>query len=151
MVGIGSPELAASSDRLASPPVSASRSSSSKARRSDCTLPSRAAFSSATRILLTLSFRYAETIVRDIKTYGRPLECGMSEVQVLGGTVEGAERVLSKEALEFLAGLHDNFAARRDELLAARGKRREEAKRTGRLDFLPETKQVRESEWRVAE
>jgi malate synthase len=75
----------------------------------------------------------------------------MSEVQVLGGKVDEAERVLTPQALEFLAGLHDNFAARRDELLAARGKRREEAKRTGRLDFLPETRQVRESDWRVAE
>ncbi|WP_027946321.1 malate synthase A [Amycolatopsis taiwanensis] len=75
----------------------------------------------------------------------------MSEVQVVGGSTERGDEILTKGALEFLAGLHDNFAARRDELLLARGKRREEAKRTGRLDFLPETKQVRESEWRVAE
>jgi malate synthase len=75
----------------------------------------------------------------------------MSEVQVVGGKVDTAERVLTPEALEFLAGLHDNFAARRDELVQARGKRREEAKRTGRLDFLPETKEIRESEWQVAE
>ena len=75
----------------------------------------------------------------------------MSEVQVLGGKVEGTDEILTPEALAFLAGLHDNFAARRDELLQARAKRREEAKRTGRLDFLPETQQVRESEWQVAE
>jgi malate synthase len=75
----------------------------------------------------------------------------MSEVQVVGGSVDGVDRVLTPEALEFLAGLHDNFAARRDELLEARGRRREEAKRTQRLDFLPETRKIRESEWRVAE
>ncbi|MTD55328.1 malate synthase A [Amycolatopsis pithecellobii] len=74
----------------------------------------------------------------------------MSEAQVLGGSVERGDEILTREALEFLAGLHDNFAARRDELLRARGKRREEAKRTGRLDFLPDTKEIREGDWRVA-
>ncbi|WP_158888924.1 malate synthase A [Amycolatopsis anabasis] len=75
----------------------------------------------------------------------------MSEVQVLGGSVERGDEILTPEALEFLAGLHDAFAARRDELLEARKARREEAKRTGKLDFLPETKEIRESEWQVAE
>ncbi|MFI5609282.1 malate synthase A [Amycolatopsis sp. NPDC051903] len=75
----------------------------------------------------------------------------MSEVQVLGGSVDRGDEVLTPEALAFLAGLHDAFAARRDELLVARGKRREEARTTGRLDFLPETKEIREGEWQVAE
>jgi len=75
----------------------------------------------------------------------------MSEVQVLGAKVDGTEHILTPEALEFLAGLHDNFATRRDELLQARVQKREQAKRTGRLDFLPETKEIRESEWQVAE
>jgi malate synthase len=75
----------------------------------------------------------------------------MVQVQVLGDSVERGEEVLTPEALEFLGGLHAKFAARRDELLLARGKRREEAKRTGKLDFLPETREVRESAWKVAE
>jgi malate synthase len=74
----------------------------------------------------------------------------MAKVQVLGGSVERDDEILTPEALEFLGGLHDAFAARRDELLDARGKRREEAKRTGKLDFLPETREIRESEWQVA-
>ncbi|MER6759206.1 MULTISPECIES: malate synthase A [Amycolatopsis] len=74
----------------------------------------------------------------------------MSEVQVLGGSVERGDEILTPEALAFVAGLHDEYAARRDELLVARGKRREEARTTGRLDFLAETKQVRESDWQVA-
>ncbi|RJQ78330.1 malate synthase A [Amycolatopsis panacis] len=74
----------------------------------------------------------------------------MSEAQVLGGSVERGDEILTPEALAFVAGLHDVFAARRDELLAARGKRREEARTTGRLDFLPETKEIRESDWQVA-
>ncbi|MGA6168411.1 malate synthase A [Amycolatopsis magusensis] len=75
----------------------------------------------------------------------------MSEVRVLGDSVEGSDEILTPEALEFLAGLHSAFAARRDELIEARRARREEAARTGKLDFLPETQQVRESEWKVAD
>ncbi|PXY27105.1 malate synthase A [Prauserella muralis] len=75
----------------------------------------------------------------------------MSEVRVVGDAVERGDEVLTPEALRFLGGLHDAFAATRDKLLEARAQRREEAKRTGRLDFLPETREIRESEWQVAE
>jgi len=64
--------------------------------------------------------------------------------------IERAEEILTPEALAFVEALHERFADRRDELLAARGARREEAARTGRLDFLPATREVRESEWQVA-
>jgi malate synthase len=74
----------------------------------------------------------------------------MVDIQVLGGSVERSEEILTPDALEFLASLHERFAGRRDELLAARAARREEASRTGRLDFLPETRDIRESDWRVA-
>ncbi|MEU4519809.1 malate synthase A [Amycolatopsis sp. NPDC024027] len=73
-----------------------------------------------------------------------------SEVQVLGDPVERGDEILTPEALAFLAGLHDAFAGRRDELLKARGQRREEARTTGRLDFLPETEEIREGDWQVA-
>ncbi|MET8854133.1 malate synthase A [Amycolatopsis sp. NPDC004625] len=73
-----------------------------------------------------------------------------SEVQVLGDPVERGDEILTPEALAFLAGLHDAFAGRRDELLQARSKRREEARTTGKLDFLPETKEIREGDWQVA-
>jgi malate synthase len=73
-----------------------------------------------------------------------------SEVQVLGDPVERGDEILTPDALAFLAGLHDAFAGRRDELLKARGKRREEARTTGRLDFLPETEEIREGDWQVA-
>jgi malate synthase len=75
----------------------------------------------------------------------------MVDIQVLGGSVERSEEILTPDALAFLAGLHERFADRRDELVAARGARRAEASRTGRLDFLTETREVRESDWRVAE
>ncbi|MEU3271697.1 malate synthase A [Saccharomonospora sp. NPDC006951] len=75
----------------------------------------------------------------------------MSDVRVLGGAVERGDEVLTPEALQFLGGLHDAFAATRDTLLAARAERRDEAKRTGKLDFLRDTAHIRESEWQVAE
>ena len=64
--------------------------------------------------------------------------------------IDRAEEILTPEALAFVEALHERFTGRRDELLGARGQRREEAARTGRLDFLPETREVRESEWQVA-
>lgn len=64
--------------------------------------------------------------------------------------VEGGEEILSPEALAFVEELHHRFDARRLELLEARAVRREAVAKTGRLDFLPETREVRESEWRVA-
>lgn len=72
-------------------------------------------------------------------------------VQVLGGPVERGDEILTAEALEFVAGLQRKFGARRDELLARRKERRAEAARNGRLDFLEETREIRESDWQVAE
>jgi len=75
----------------------------------------------------------------------------MAEIQVVGPPVERGEEILTEEALGFVGHLHEQFAKRRDELLAARVQRRLEASRTGRLDFLPSTADVRDGEWRVAE
>jgi malate synthase len=75
----------------------------------------------------------------------------MVDIQVRGGQVERAEEILTPEALAFVGDLHAHFASRRDELVAARADRQAEAARTGRLDFLAETAEVRESDWRVAE
>jgi malate synthase len=58
--------------------------------------------------------------------------------------------ILTPEALAFLAGLHRKFGARRKELLAAR-KARQARFDAGELpDFLPETKAVRDGDWKVA-
>ncbi|MBX6356810.1 MAG: malate synthase A [Micromonosporaceae bacterium] len=55
--------------------------------------------------------------------------------------------VLTPEARQFVVDLQRRFGGRRTELLARRAQRRA----SGRpLDFLPETRQVREAEWRVA-
>jgi malate synthase len=57
--------------------------------------------------------------------------------------------VLTDEALGFLASLHERFAARRDELLAART-RRAASIAAGGLGFLAETEAIRSGDWAVA-
>jgi malate synthase len=59
--------------------------------------------------------------------------------------------VLTPEALAFLAELHGRFDARRRRLLAARRERRAALAAGGSLEFLPETREIREdSSWRAA-
>jgi malate synthase len=60
--------------------------------------------------------------------------------------------VLSADALAFVAELHRRFEPRRRELLAARRERDRELRAGGTLDFLPETREIREDDsWRVPE
>ncbi|GAA1389580.1 malate synthase A [Kitasatospora putterlickiae] len=72
-------------------------------------------------------------------------------VTVAGPHVHRSEEVLTPGAVAFVAGLHRAFEGRRRELLAARGARRAEIARTGVLDFLPGTADVRAGDWKVAE
>jgi len=58
--------------------------------------------------------------------------------------------ILSPAAIEFLADLQRQFGARRKELLAARVVRQARLDAGERPDFLPETKHIRESQWRCA-
>jgi malate synthase len=60
------------------------------------------------------------------------------------------DAILEPGALQFLAGLHNRFEARRQELLAARRERGAALLAGGTLDFLPETKEIREGDWQVA-
>jgi malate synthase len=61
-----------------------------------------------------------------------------------------AESVLTDDAVEFLTELEGRFGPRRRQLLDARHERAKRL-RDGELpDFLPETKHIREGDWRVA-
>jgi malate synthase len=57
--------------------------------------------------------------------------------------------ILSAEALGFLAALHRRFNPRRRELLQAREERQAAIDAGATLDFLPETREIREEAWRV--
>ncbi|MFJ9456791.1 malate synthase A [Kitasatospora sp. NPDC101447] len=74
-----------------------------------------------------------------------------SRIEVLGAHEDRFDEILTPEALAFLARLHDRFADRRAELLAERGRRAAALAAGATLDFLPETRAVREDRtWRVA-
>ncbi len=65
--------------------------------------------------------------------------------------VDRAEEILTPAALAFLERLHHRFAQRRDELLATRTEQRAAAASSGRLDFRPDTRDIREADWTVTE
>ena len=64
--------------------------------------------------------------------------------------VSRAGEILTPEALAFIEELHQRFAATRAGLLKARVVKREQVARTGKLDFLPETADIRSGDWKVA-
>jgi len=72
-------------------------------------------------------------------------------ISIAGLPAQRAAEILSPEALEFVALLQREFEPRRRELLAARAERWQRLKDGELPDFLPETRSVRESEWRVPE
>ena len=74
----------------------------------------------------------------------------MADLKVTGAAVDRGDEVLTPQALAFVADLQETFGSRRDELLARRLDRRPDIASTGRLDFLPATKEIREADWTVA-
>ena len=83
------------------------------------------------------------------RSAGGPVVSGAS-VRHAGLDERSRTEILSPDAVAFVAELHARFGPRRRELLAARRERRDALRRGGTLDFLPETRDVREADWRVA-
>ncbi|HNP05165.1 MAG TPA: malate synthase A, partial [Rhodocyclaceae bacterium] len=71
-------------------------------------------------------------------------------VQITAPVKPEWESILTPAALEFVAKLHRAFEARRQELLKARVARQARIDAGEMPDFLPETKHVREGDWKVA-
>jgi malate synthase len=81
-------------------------------------------------------------------TPGREIGAGVVVVAPPSG---GADRILTGEAAAFLARLERAFGSRREELLHARGARQADLDAGAGLDFLPQTRAVRDdASWRVA-
>ncbi len=81
----------------------------------------------------------------------------MQEVAVANPTVtvtpsgiSDEDRILTPEALEFVAGLMSRFDSRIEGLLERRVDRASELAAGVRLDFLSETRVVRDADWRIA-
>ncbi len=73
-----------------------------------------------------------------------------SPVELRGAIEARFEEVLTPDALDFLTELEREFGQRRRELLESRVERRERLRAGGSLDFLPETREVRDSSWTVS-
>ena len=71
-------------------------------------------------------------------------------VEVIGEIVPQYSEILTPQALAFVARLHRQFDDRRQELLAKRAARQQEFDAGKLPDFLPETRQIRESDWTIA-
>ncbi len=71
-------------------------------------------------------------------------------MQITGKMEPGFERILTLPALEFVAKLHRAFEPRRQELLKARAERAKRLDAGERPDFLPQTKSIREGDWKIA-
>ena len=71
-------------------------------------------------------------------------------VSIDGVINPGFEKVLTKEAIAFVADLQRRFNPRREELLAARAERQKRLDAGEKPDFLAETASIRESDWTVA-
>ena len=74
-----------------------------------------------------------------------------SGVEVVGQMRDRFEEILTSDALTFLAELHRLFEPRRRELLQRRTERDAALAGGATLDFLEETKDVREGDWQVAD
>ncbi|MGY2894725.1 malate synthase A [Deinococcus sp. UYEF24] len=70
-------------------------------------------------------------------------------VQISAAVTPEFAEVLTPDALDFVAGLHRRFGARRLELLAARAERQAQLDAGEQLDFLPETANVRAADWKI--
>ncbi len=71
-------------------------------------------------------------------------------IEIRGHITAEYDQILTPEALAFIEQLVKRFGTRRKELLAIRVRRQHFFDEGGLPDFLPETRHVRENEWRVA-
>ncbi|PRH24818.1 malate synthase A [Burkholderia multivorans] len=69
---------------------------------------------------------------------------------ITGEIKPGYEAILTPDALELVASLHRAFEPRRQALLQARVERTKRLDAGERPDFLPETKAIRDGDWKVA-
>ena len=71
-------------------------------------------------------------------------------MQINAPWLPGFEAILTLPALELVARLHRSFEPRRQQLLALRTERAKRLDDGERPDFLPETRGIREGDWKIA-
>lgn len=70
--------------------------------------------------------------------------------KLLGSMEPGFDEILTLEALDFITALHRRFNQRRLDLLARRRDRQADIDQGKLPDFLPETRSIREGDWKIA-
>nr|WP_106782207.1 malate synthase A [Lysinibacillus timonensis] len=79
------------------------------------------------------------------------MEQAISEkLQIIGSLTEEAKEILTPEAVEFIVTLHEKFNNQRVELLKKRMERQKMLDAGEKLNFLSETKDIREGNWTIA-
>jgi malate synthase len=73
-----------------------------------------------------------------------------NSIDLTGPVTPSRGRVLTREALDFVAELQEHLGAARDDLLVERVRRQEDLDRGVPLGFLEHTQGIRESRWHVA-
>jgi malate synthase len=73
----------------------------------------------------------------------------VARAEIAAAAAPRQDEVLTPEAIEFVAELEHRFGTRRRELLEARTERQERIDAGELPDFLPETREVRESDWKI--
>lgn len=75
---------------------------------------------------------------------------GIDGLEIHGSMEPGYDKILTTEALAFVAELQRMFSPERDKLLAARGERQKKFDAGELPNFLEETKAIRDGDWKVA-
>ena len=70
-------------------------------------------------------------------------------IKISGKILSRYEEIVSNEALEFIQEIHQRFNDTRLKLLSERKKRQKAIDNGGQLDFLEETKKIRDSDWKI--
>jgi len=70
-------------------------------------------------------------------------------IKINGKILSRYEEILSDQALQFVAEIHEKFNGKRLELIKERKKRQKEIDGGGTLDFLDETKKIRDTDWKI--
>ena len=70
-------------------------------------------------------------------------------IKISGDFLSKYNEIISDEALKFIQEIHEQFNKRRLELLNERKKRQKSIDDGGKLDFLDETKKIRDDNWKI--
>ena len=73
----------------------------------------------------------------------------LKNIKINGKILPRYDEILSKEALFFIQEIHEKFNSTRLELLEKRKKRQDAIDNGEKLDFLNETKKIRDSDWKI--